>query len=308
MHKARTILFVIAIAAAILACGLGGAPAASGGSVATIVASTIQALTPASPASTSASREAPTQAGQPTALPGIPVKYQNVSFVIPMGLASDAPPETVAATTEQNGGPWGVAPEHIGFGFDNYGSVTAQHFTVAEIDIYPADDYANQNAGANISLQRLRGILGNPSAQLTNDTLPQVPFFNAASMFAAHTQRLNFANGDGVRMVTQYAQGFVPISNDQTFYHFEGLTSDGKYYIIAVLPIQAPVLQSIIDPNAGTPAGGVPFPGNDSLGTGQVYPNYLAAVSDKLNALPDDQFSPSLATLDALMQSFKVAP
>ncbi len=301
MHKPRTILFVIASAVFIMACSLGSAPAASGDNVATAVASTMQALTAAAPTSTS------TPTANDTTLAGVPVNYKNVSFTIPTGLASDAAPLTVAAATEQNGGPWGVGPEHIEFRLDNY-YVAVKPFSACQIDIYPADEYSNQYAGANVSIQRLKGLLSNPSASLTNETLPQVPYFNAASMFAAQVKRLHFGNGDGVRMVTQYAQGFVPIANDGTFYHFEGLSSDGKYYIIAVLPIQAPFLQNSSDPNSAAPVGGIPFPDLNSMGTPSVYNNYIAAVAAKLDANPADQFSPSLEKLDALMQSFKVAP
>ena len=301
MHKARTLLFTLLIALLVMACGLGGAPAASGDSVATIVASTIQAMTPAASTSTS------TPTANDNTLAGVPVNYKNVSFSIPTGLATDAAPATVPLTTEQTGGPWDVAPEHTEFRLDNY-YVAVKPFGVCQIDVYPADDYSSQYPGANISIQRLKGILGNPSATMTNETLPQVPYFNAASMFVAQVKRLHFANGDGIRMVTQYAQGFGPVSNDQTFYHFEGLTSDGKYYIVAVLPVQAPFLQNGSNPNAGAPSGGVPFPGMDNIGTPEVYGNYVAAVAAKLDATPADQFSPSLEKLDALVQSLKVSP
>ncbi len=310
MHRVQNLLFMLGMAVLLMACSLAGTPPASndGDSVATAIASTMQALTSAAPAATSAApTTAPTEAAQPTASQGIPVNYKNVSFVIPAGLASDALPQTIAAMTEQTSGPWDVAPEHIRFSLRNY-YVAVKPFSVCQIDIYPADEYANQHTVANVSLQRLKGALGNPSASLTNETLPQVPYFNAASMFAAQVKRIHFANGDGVRMVTQYAQGLVPIANDGTFYHFEGLTADGKYYIVAVLPVQAPFLQNTHDANAAAPSGGVPFPGAESLGTPSVYENYVATVSAKLDSFPEDQFSPSLATLDALMQSFKVAP
>ncbi len=309
MQRARNILFIFAITGVIMACALGGATPPSGDNVATIVASTIQALTPASNGATATSE--PTQAAQPTAAPqGIPVSYKNVSFVIPSGLASDAAPQTVPTTTEDNGGPWGVAPEHIEFRLDNY-SVGPNSFGNITIGVYPAQAYADANAGANIGLQRLKGVLANPGASLTNSTLPQVPSFNAASMFSAQIKRIHFTDGDGVRSVTQYGQAVGPVVNNGTFYHFQGLTSDGKYYIIAVLPVQAPFLDpgtNMNHPNADLPAGGIPFPGNENMGNQQVYDTYFGAVTDKLNSTPDDQFNPSLGNLDALVQSFKVSP
>lgn len=301
MRKVRNVIIAVATTGLLMACALAGASSDANKSVATIVAATIQALTPAVPAPAQA-----TQAPPPTVLPGIPVNYRNVSFVIPTGLAADAAPELVPLKTEDNGGPWDAAPEHIRFRLDNY-SASPDSFSVNRIDVFPAEAYANANAGANISLQRLKGVLGNPSLTPTNATLPQVPYFNAASMFAAQIRRLHFTNGDGIREVTQYGQAVGPVNNGGIFYHFEGLTSDGKYFLVAVLPIQLPYLQSSSEPNATLPAGGIPFPGYNFNNAGP-YEQYFKAVSEKLDQTEAAVFQPSLTALDALMQSFQVTP
>lgn len=296
MRNARIILFIFPLTLAILACGLGGAPAPSTDNVATVVASTIQALTPLAP-------EATATAAAPQ---GISVSFQNVSFTLPVGLASDAAPSTIPAQTDDNGGPWGAGPEHIEFRLDNY-NVPAHSFGVIQISVYPAQAYANANTGANISLQRLQGVLSNPSASMTRESLPQVPSFNAAAMITAQAQRVDFQNGHGLRLISQYGQAAGPISNNGTFYNFQGLTNDGKYYIIAVLPVQAPFLENGDDPNAPLPTGGIPFPGYQSIDT-KAFEDYYQAVTDKLNSTPPDQFSPSLSVLDGLMQSLQVNP
>lgn len=305
MHNFRTILLAIGAAVVLLACALVGAPAPlpSGDSVSTIVAATLQALTPPATAAVIGPQatQAPTQGPQ-----GVPVNYKNVSFVLPIGLAADAAPETVPANvTDQNAPPWDAGPEHIHFRFDGY-SVGANSFSVTQIDVFPAQQYANANTSANISLQRLQAVLGNPNASLTNDSLPHVPYFNAASMFSAQVKRIHFQNGDGVRVVSQYAQAYAPVTNNGTFYHFQGLTNDGQYYVIAVLPVQAPFLENGNDPSAPLPAGGIPFPGY--MADSAAAENYYQAVSAKLSSTPDDQFTPSLAQLDALVQSINVGP
>jgi hypothetical protein len=297
MQTVHKIAFIVCTAALILACGMGGAVATPGHEVATAVASTMGALTSPAPAATATS----------PAPQGIPVSYKQVSFILPSGLATDAPPETVAVTTEQNGAPWDVAPEHIHFRFSGY-NVPAGSFSVNQIDIYPAKDYANANQGANIGLQRLRGLLLDPSAALTNEVLPQVPYFNAASMFAAQAKRIHFQNGDGVRMLTQYGQAVGPVTNNSLFYHFEGLTGDGNYYIVAVLPVNAPFLQSGNDPSAPVPAGGVPFPAITNSMDPKLFEDYFNAVTDKLNSADPAAFQPSLTALDALVQSINVQP
>ena len=100
-------------------------------------------------------------------------------------------------------------------------------------------------------------------------------------MFLAQVQVVRFEHGSGVRMITQYGEAPGPAGNSATFYHFEGLTDDGKFYIIAVLPIQAPFLLSGNDPSAPLPADGIPFPGHSA--TEQSLDDYYKAVTDKLN-------------------------
>jgi hypothetical protein len=131
-------------------------------------------------------------------------------------------------------------------------------------------------------------------------------------MFSAQAKVIGFNGGTGAREITQYGQAVGPASNGGTFYHFQGLTSDGKYYVIAILPIGASFLLpanqlSGDDPNAALPADGVPFPGYTSMNPAD-YEEYFQAVVDKLNAATPDAFTPSLALLDALIQSITITP
>jgi hypothetical protein len=128
-----------------------------------------------------------------------------------------------------------------------------------------------------------------------------VPFFNAAPLIAANIQLITFQSGSGVRTLTQYSQYAAPINNRELFYHFEGLTTDGKYYIVAILPITAPILAEDEKPDASIPADGVPIP--TDVGPNDVY---YASVTEKLIALSPDQFTPSLNALDELIQSILV--
>ena len=66
-----------------------------------------------------------------------------------------------------------------------------------------------------------------------------------------HTQvkYLDMKSGKGVRYLTQFNQGISPINNSELIYTFQGLTSDGKYYIAAVLPVTHPELPAGTDLN-----------------------------------------------------------
>ena len=253
--------------------------------IGTIVAATMQALT-SMPS---------THAVPPTN--GTQVSFQNVSFVIPNGLASGANPESVPAVDQNGGASWDVAPAHLKFTLTGY--PLQGKFFEPTIFVYPADAYAQANTTAAEQVDRLKKtIAGGP---LLKETLPMVPFFNAASIFAANVKLLPFQNGSGVRELTQYDQYPAPVNNHELFYHFQGLTSDNKYYVIAVLPITAPILAEDEKPEAQIPSGGVPIP--TDVGPNDVY--YIS-ITQKLNVFTPDSFTPALTALDALIQSLAV--
>ncbi|MBE0681071.1 MAG: hypothetical protein IH589_04090 [Anaerolineales bacterium] len=270
-----------------LACGLSNPATPGQTGVETIVAATFEALT----------------AGAPTQPSGNPVSFEYVSFTIPGGLAAGANGETLPVVTEETGDPWSVAPEHVRFTFNGYS--TTGSFSNMSLTVYPAQEYADAYAGAETSLQKLQAILASPSAPLEFNSLPQVPSFNAAQMVAAQVQRLNFTNGSGVRMVTQYGQAVGPITNRGTFYHYQGLTNDGKFLVVVVLPIGSPLLVTGDNENEPIPVGGVEFPGYDSLDPAD-FESYFLAVTDILNAASPDTFQPSLTLLDSLIQSISI--
>ncbi len=289
-------LFIVLLSA----CGPAVLPTSQVDGVSTMVAATLQALTQSAPAPT-ATEIPPTQAS------GTAVSYQNVSLVLPDGLAGSVSGETVPQVTEESGAPWDVAPEHIRFNFTAYNNSVGK-FSIAEIWIYPMQDLATTTSWMEHSLAKLQAILASPSAPIDPRNLPGVPTFNAGQMMAAQVQVIKFQSGSGVRCVTQYGQAVGQISNNGTFYHFQGLTSDGKYYIVAVLPVGAAFLAGSEDPlNSSVPADGVPFLAGDSVDPA-AYEAYFQAVADKLNATDPGAFTPNLSTLDALIQSITVTP
>ena len=257
--------------------------------VATVVAATMQALTP------TPGEETPTPAV--TQFSGNAISYENVSFVIPGGLASSADSQTMTAVETNSGAPWDIAPTHLRFTLTEYQLQGKLH--EPQIFVYPAEEYAQANSGAAEPIDRLRKILAGTAPMI--ETLPGVPFFNAAPQIAAQIKLVSFASGSGVRTLTQYAQYAAPINNRELFYHFQGLTSDGRYYVIAILPINASILPEDEKIEAQVPEGGVPVPADG--GPNDVY--YFSVI-ENLNSVAPDDFTPSLNMLDALIQSILV--
>jgi hypothetical protein len=233
---------------------------------------------------------------------GIPFFASPIKLVIPNGLATGASAETIDVVTDQNGASWDVAPAHWRITLHGYSLINS--FQVPQIFVYPAPDYAGVNQQAAESIKRLQVILASPNAQYTNDVLPYIPFINAGQVFAAQEKVLQFNGGSGFRIVTQYASDVSPINNGGLFYHFEGLTSDGKFYIVAILPVNLLFLPVDNNPDSPVPSGGIAFPKDNA--SGPDFENYFKQVTDQINATAPEKFNPTLNTLDSLLQSISI--
>lgn len=290
--KFKTLFSLLMATLLILACGL-SAPATTAPSdqvsVETLVAGTMQALTAAAPP--------PTEA-----IPGQAVSFQNVSFIAPTGLSSGATSELIPAADGITAGPWGTAPQHIVFKLTGYPAVNSSFEAV--VHIYPAQEYAAVNPWAETSLNKLKAVLASPNQPFTNDNLSTVPFNGAAAQqYAAQAKLLNFNSGSGVRMISQYAQFPGPITRDGSFYHYEGLTADGKYMVAILFPLTLPLTATADNPSAD----GIQYPDLNTA-TGDDLVKYYQAITDRLNAAAPDSFQPSLTLLDQLVQTITVAP
>lgn len=135
--------------------------------------------------------------------------------------------------------------------------------------------------------------------------IAMLPVYNAAEVFKAQIKYLDFQNGSGVRFVTMLAQGIMPVTSQEVFYTYQGLTADGAYWISAILPLNAAFLPAD-DASAGNPPeGGVAFP-DPSTATSEQFQSCFAAVTERLNAAAPGDFTPGLDALDEMMQSLQV--
>ncbi len=289
---------LVIVLATTLAC-LTSQPAATAfPPVSTLVAATVQALTAAAPLPATISAAAPPPSPQPG---GNTIAFGNIRFTLPADVASNALAGTVPASAPADDPFWNTAPEHTKFALDGYGLRGTFH--APYILVYPAQEYAAVNEGAGMSIARLQAIL-NGSAAPTADNLPAVPSFNAGQLFAAQIQLIQFHNGMGVRFLTVYGQYYATANNHDLFYQFQGLTDDGKYYIIAILPASHPLLAFDSNPETAPPAGGIPFPGYDNENAVVKYYNEVVSL---LNSADPESFYPALLQLDALMRSIQIA-
>ncbi len=241
---------------------------------------------------------------QPSPVTNTLVTFGRLSLEIPSSVATGASGSDIAPVTGEDAAYWEKTPGHLQVSLGDY-YILQGKFHQPQIYVYPALAYAQLVPAAFESMHRLRNVMYAPDA-VGAGQLPAVPFFNAAQVFASNVQAISFQNGSGIRFVTEYAQGFVSVNNQDLFYHFEGFTDDGNYYIVAILPITSPVLAETDDLAAPLPAGGIPFP--DLASPDPDMQGYFATITTLLDSQTPESFTPALSQLDALIQSIWVAP
>jgi hypothetical protein len=206
-------------------------------------------------------------------------------------LATGFQTETVAAVPASENAPfWEVLPTYTRVTLQGY--PISHHLMQPQIFLYPVTDLGMVNESAGKIVASLQTLLQSPQEI---PTMPFLPLFNASQMMHVHIQYLDFENGQGLRYLTQFAQGFMPINNSELIYTYQGLTSDGKYYVAAVLPVTHPSL----------PADGS-VTGNEPPEFTSDFPTYLANVVTTLNPQAANTFTPDLTLLDALMSSIAI--
>jgi hypothetical protein len=299
----KIVLSLTVIMLLTLACGLSApvTPPSNQPDVATIVAQTVQAsisnsnapatalpATPIPPTNTQAV-VATQDTGQLTPN-GTLFNSTEVSFFIPNGVANDA----TSAMTSNVEYPYinpslGDMPRHVTVKLNLY-PVSGAVFS-PQIMIFHADEYSQYSEKTAATIAALKGL-----QYADGQSLPEA----LTSDFTAQIHAVNFKNGHGVRYLTQVFQNFLPVNNKDLFYYYQGMTSDGKYFVQATLPINAAFLPADDNPNTPLPADGIAFNMDDFQG-------YLNSVTQKLNTTETYNFNPYLDALDEMMASMQVA-
>jgi hypothetical protein len=236
----------------------------------------------------------PTTPPEPIATPvsGIPISYNNFTFTIPLELNASASPSTNTDVEfpyiNPSGGPMA---EHVVFQITNY---PVQG--VAKIMVFKTSDYA---AYGEPTQNAVTALLGNQEA---TQPLPHA----LAQDFYAQAKTVSFKNGHGVRYLTQILTNFAPIDNQDLFYYYQGVTTDGAYFVSALFHVNAPFLVADGKIDSLTPADGIPFKFDGS--GDQDFSKYLTQITQKLNETPPEKFAVPLAVLDQMIESIKIEP
>jgi hypothetical protein len=257
-----------------------------------VIAAVILLLAACQPAAPTA----PVASPQPPPLPTEPTgEIQTGVSLDYAGVAQSVTLETVPAQPAAPDAPnWEGAPEFRRLTLQGYPA--ADHLLQPQVFIYPVADLAAANERMGEAAADLQTLL---QSRQPGEQIPYLPLLvSAKEVIIARVDYLDFQGGRGVRFLTQAGNGLAPVNNSALVYTFQGLTSDGKYYVSAVLPVTHPELGAETTPDEEMI--------NAITADPDFYASYLAEKTAWLEAQPPASFTPDLDKLDALIRSIAV--
>jgi len=165
-----------------------------------------------------------------------------------------------------------------------------------QIKVYPVASLESDEL-TRARAEALRALLKTKPASPA-DEIPVLPLINATQVFRVQVRYLDFQNGSGVRFLTQYRQDPGPVTDEEIFYTFQGLTDDGANYVVASFPLATDVLPDTIS-----------FESQEFREFEKMnYQDYVREQTRILDGLPSAGFDPDLAILDQIIASLIVQP
>ena len=238
------------------------------------------------------------------------VNFLGATFTFDSGTAGSVWSELVPASLIAAGPglPWDP-PEHIVFTLT--GELPQDHNPMglyvpaeAQIQIYPTEGLNEEVQPVVAALQQVLAERPDLSiyevtaagTDVNDPALGLLPPSNAQQVFRSQAEYVDFIGGGGIRYLTMLSQGLMPVSNQDLFYTFQGLTADGATYVAVYYPVSLPDLPDSpqldeADFNALT----------------EDWTGYLNNILGHLNEQAGAAFTPDLAAIDALINTISVA-
>ena len=227
------------------------------------------------------------------------VSFNGFSFTYDGSLAGHITISAFAGdpvTLDQPGGP---EVKHTQFTLSEADTVPSIFDSAIGIRVYNTADFAaypNQST----QLQKLQSLLanktdlnfymasGDPSAE---GSLPFLPIMPASQVIRARAQYVSNQSVSGISYVTAYRQDVSPFLGNEFFYTFQGISVDGAHYVSAVFKLNTALFPAEI-------------PADFNMDTFNAeFTDYIGKSISTLNNAQATDFTPSLATVDAVIQS-----
>lgn len=227
--------------------------------------------------------------------PATNTSCNELSFFLNPNLATKVKCETVPESGGADGASFDTYPQYTKVTFVGY-PLTGRLMQPV-ISVFPVERYAELLPDVvDPDVSALQALIAGGAPG--DEDPPILPVQNARQLFLAQYAVLSFQNGSGVGCITQYAQAYVPINNHDLFFSFQGLTSDGKYWISIILPISHPSLWE----TQGDPTNSIYATINDNPDA------YYSQLEAEVNEKAPRSFVPMLSMLTDLVNSIVITP
>lgn len=152
-------------------------------------------------------------------------------------------------------------PDRVRFTFDRDEPADLAERLQRALTVYPVEEYAalfqgKERKAFDADLAVLRGILSAGTASPGTE-IPVLPAMGAPQTLHAQARVLAFSGGSGVRFLTHYGASKGPFKDGEIAYTFQGLTSDGRYWVSLFCPVSTRGVPGLADlSNAQSLLGG----------------------------------------------------
>lgn len=242
----------------------------------------------------------PPDAFSMTAQTGGNVNDDGVHFSYDASLAYRIEVDHVAPITGQDAeqNMFGVTPGYTLFSFVGYPAVGAGQ--QPQLFVMPVSEFPDTDQPYGIRIAELQNFLtekpelhARSMTSNPDNALPILPVMNAAQTIVSQPLYMRFANGEGVRYVAYYSQSAEPISANDLFYVFVGMSDDHQYAVAAIFPLFAGFL----------PHGRALYNIADIDQFNLNYGTYLEGVLLQTNIMATSAFVPDIQALDNIVKS-----
>lgn len=202
-------------------------------------------------------------------------------------------------------GPGGQGyPRHLVMGFDGENPLEVPYTERRIMYIFPVAEYTGLYSGQGNErvaqqVARLEELIATADGRLSDPEgwMPLLPPPSSLMDRWVQFLDLDFNSGRGVRYVSDspFRQSIGVWVNATMDYYYQGLTTDGLYYVSLKWPVSTESL-----PNTAAEA---PDELKAQTSDSDSYAIYAQETKDMLNALPSTVWVPDLAGLDAMVQS-----
>lgn len=235
------------------------------------------------------------------------VEFHGVSFNYNSQIFGEVEAEEVAESPLESidDKPDYVTPQQIRFTFE-----LATPYSAMEVAVFPINDFPRMYAvnkesviGMEKEITDFRNILKDKNFRVEGQ-IPFLLFRDASQSFQAKVKHYNFQNGRGILFLTFWSTQFEFPSNRQLRYVFEGLTNDGKYYVLAEVPASV----SFLPDESSEEFEGYRIPWGKLNNEAEMkrFSKVIKNIGKRLENFPQNEFKPNPKYFEELISSLKV--